>query len=67
MKMIARIERRQQSFAMLRIAGNLVEIDHCIEMAGSSDPFIDGLPIRFARWARMIVARSHKGHFTTKT
>jgi hypothetical protein len=25
------------------------------------------LPIRFARWARMIVARSHKGHFTTKT
>ena len=45
MKMIARIERRQQSFGMLRISGNLVEIDYCIEMAGSPDPLIDGFPI----------------------
>jgi len=57
MKMIAGIERRQQSLRVIRITGHFVEIDHCIEMAASSDPGINGLPICFTRRAGMIVGR----------
>jgi hypothetical protein len=42
---------------MIRITGNLAEIDHCIELATSSDPGMNGLPICFTRRAGMIAGR----------
>src|SRR5580693_2034743 len=62
MKMITTIKGGQQALRMLGITGDLVEVDEFIKVSGSSDPFINGLPISFARWSRAVVARPAKGH-----
>lgn len=61
--MIARIDSWQQALRMGWIAGDLVKIDHRIEVSGSSDPFIDGLPIGFTGRTGMIVVESDEGHY----
>src|SRR5581483_4990375 len=60
MKMIARIICRQQAFGMLRIAHDLVEIDHGVKMPGGANPIIDGSPVSLVGGGRMIVGRTSK-------
>ncbi len=55
MKVIARIKGWEQALRMRWIAGDPVEINHRIEVSGSPNPFIDGLPICFAGRTGMIV------------
>jgi hypothetical protein len=61
MKVIAGIECRQEALGMLRVTGDLIEVDDRIEVSGSSDPFIHGLAVCFAGRAGMIEVRSDEG------
>ncbi len=45
---------------MLRVADDLVEVDHSVEVRGISDPLIHCLPVRFVRGSGMVVVRSDK-------
>jgi hypothetical protein len=62
MKVIAGIKCRKQAIGMFGISGDLVEVDHRIEVSGDSDPFVDRLPVRLIDGGGTIVIRSYKGH-----
>ena len=57
MQVIAAIVGRQKLIGMLRVADHAVEINHSIEISRSANPAVDGLPVSFAQWTRMIIAR----------
>jgi hypothetical protein len=60
MQVIATIKHRQHALGMFWIASDLIEIHYCVEMAGSTNPFVDGLPVSLAGRTRVIEARSAK-------
>jgi len=58
--MIAGIECGLQTVGMIRIARDLIEVDHRVEVAGSSNPFVHGLPVGLTGRSGVIVARTGK-------
>ncbi len=59
--MVARVEFREQSIGAGRIASDLVEVDHLIEVTGSSNPLIDSLAICFFGLVRMVEGGTDEG------
>src|SRR5215475_9420314 len=60
MKVVTGIVSGEHAFGMLRVARSLVEVDDRIEVAGSADPFVDGLPVSLTGRARVIVISTPK-------
>ena len=59
--MIAGIELGQQAVGVGGVASGLVEIDDFIEVAGSSDPGVDGLAVGFIGCIGVVVVGTGVG------
>ena len=58
--MIAGIESGKQAVQMFRVARILVKVNEGVEVAGSADPLVNGLPVRLSGRSRMVELRTDK-------
>ena len=56
--MVPAIVVGSQPAGLTRIAHNRVKVNHRVEVAGRANPLIDGLAVRFAKRAGMIIVRA---------
>jgi|SRR5215469_6209082 len=61
MQVVSGIESREQLVGMFWVAHGSIKVDYRVEVTGSANPLVDGLPVGLGGWTGMIVQRADKG------